>query len=44
MASSYSALNCSSWVCNSDWEEQIAAIAADVEEPDAVDLDVVLEV
>jgi hypothetical protein len=28
-----------SWVCHSDWQEQIDAIAADVEEPNAMELD-----
>jgi hypothetical protein len=34
-ASSCSASICSSWIYHSDWQEQIADVAADVEEPDA---------
>jgi len=31
-------LICYSWVCHSDWQEQISAEAADAEEPTAVGL------
>jgi hypothetical protein len=30
------ALICSSWVCHSDWQEQIVVVAADAVEPDAL--------
>jgi hypothetical protein len=35
-ASSCSVLICLSWVCHSDWQEQIAVVAADAMEPDAL--------
>jgi hypothetical protein len=35
-ASSCSALICSSWVCHSDWKEQIATVATDAKELDAL--------
>jgi hypothetical protein len=35
VASSYSALICLTWICHSDWQEQITAVAADAVEPDA---------
>jgi hypothetical protein len=37
-------LICLSWVGHSNWQEQINAIVADAVEPDAMELDVVLEV
>jgi hypothetical protein len=36
VAYSCNALICFSWVCHSDWQEQITANAADEEEPDVV--------
>jgi len=30
-----------SWVCHSDWKEQIVVVAADAEEPDDMELDTV---
>jgi hypothetical protein len=41
VASSCSALICLSWICHSDWQEQIATVSADVVEPDAMELDAV---
>jgi hypothetical protein len=39
VAFSCSVLICLSWVCYFDWQEQIVAMAADDEEPDAVEHD-----
>jgi hypothetical protein len=37
MAFTYSALICLSWVCHSDWQEQITDVAIDAGEPDVVE-------
>jgi hypothetical protein len=38
-ASSCSALTCLSWVCHSNWQEQIADVVVDAEKPDVVEPD-----
>jgi hypothetical protein len=41
VAYSCSSLICFSWVCHSDWQEQIAIDTTDAEESDAMRLDAV---